>query len=52
MYEVLLADKEVIETRNYKEAMNTFNFYAKEKKLFNLDFVIIMNKEENFYLEA
>lgn len=52
MYEILLGNSQVVTTNNYSQAMNTFNFYAKEKKLFNLDFVIIMNKEENFYLEA
>ncbi len=52
MYEILLGNKEVIEVRGYKQAMDVFNFYAKEKRFFNLDAVIIMNREEKFYLEA
>lgn len=37
-----------------KTAFQTFDFYAKEKKLFNFSMVVIMNDNElnKFYIEA
>lgn len=54
MYEVLLGDYEVVRFKSfeYDLAYSMFNFYGKDKDLFGLPFVILMNAEEGFYLEA
>lgn len=54
MYEVLLGDYEVVRfnSSEYDLAYSMFNFYGKDKGLFGLPFVVLMNAEEGFYLEA
>lgn len=54
MYEVLLGDYRVVTFKSfeYDLAYSMFNFYGREKELFGLPFVILMNAEEGFYLEA
>lgn len=54
MYEVLLGDYEVVRFKSfeYDLAYSMFNFYGKNKDLFGLPFVALINEEERFYLEA
>ena len=51
-WEVIINDVTVIATTNKAQATAIFDFYRKEKVLFNIEEIIIMNGEEKFFFEG
>lgn len=52
MFEVIINGRTVLATDRKEQACALFDFYRKEKKLFNITEIILLNAEQRYFFEG